>query len=176
MSGHNKWSQIKHKKAKTDGQKAKVFSKYSKLITVEVKKANGDKNAAGVRAMIERARAENVLNDVIDRAIKKATEVGGKEMESIIYETYGPGGCAIIIEALTDNKNKAAQEVKFILSGNGLTLASIGSATWAFEKKGSEWIPKTTIEVTDEDADLLGKLVEELEANDEVQDVFTNAE
>jgi len=176
MSGHNKWSQIKHKKEKTDGAKAKVFSKFAKIITVEARKSKGDKNAANVRAVIERARAENVTNDVIDRAVKKASEVGGAAMETIVYEAYGPGGCAMIIEALTDNKNKAAQEVKHILSKNGFALASQGSALWAFEKKDGRLTPTMTVDLSDADLELLENLVSELEDSDEVQEIFTNAE
>lgn len=176
MAGHNKWKQIKDKKAKTDGAKAKVYSKYSKLIANEAKAAKGDRNSPGLRAAIERAKAENVPNDVIDRAVKKATEAGAVAMEMITYEAYGPGGSAIIIQALTDNRNKAAQEVKHILSKNGFELASPGSATWAFEKAGIEYKPTTTVALEDADLELLSKLVEDLEANDEVQEVFTNAE
>ncbi|MCC7004551.1 YebC/PmpR family DNA-binding transcriptional regulator, partial [Candidatus Nomurabacteria bacterium] len=91
-------------------------------------------------------------------------------------EAYGPGGCAIIIEGLTDNRNKAAQEIKFILSTFGSSLAGIGSVTWAFEKKDMTWVPKTTIPLSDADLESLGKLVDALEENDEVQEVFTNAE
>ena len=176
MSGHNKWSQIKHKKAKTDGAKAKVFSKYSKLITSEARLAKGDRNAPGLRAAIERARAEDVTNDVIDRAVKKATETGGTAMEIITYEAYGPGGSAMIIEALTDNRNKAAQEVKHILSDNGFALAGIGSASWAFEKKEGTWKPTIMTELSDADITLLEKLISDLEDGDEIQEVFTNAE
>jgi len=176
MSGHNKWSQIKHKKAKTDGAKAKVYSKYSKLIASEARIAKGDKNSPGLRAAIERARAEDVTNDVIDRAVKKATEAGGATLETIVYEAYGPGGVAMIIEALTDNKNKAAQEVKHALSKNGFSLASIGSASWAFEKKEGKWNPTTTTELADADLSLLENLVSDLEECEEVQEVFTNAE
>ena len=176
MSGHNKWSQIKHKKEKTDGAKAKVFSKFAKIITVEARKSKGDKNAANVRAVIERARAENVTNDVIDRAVKKASETGGAAMETIVYEAYGPGGCAMIIEALTDNKNKAAQEVKHILSENGFSLAAPGSASWAFEKKEGHFVPTMTVELSDGDLELLEKLVNELEGSEEVQEIFTNAQ
>lgn len=176
MSGHNKWSQIKHKKAKTDGAKAKVYSKYSKLITSEARLAKGDRNAPGLRAAIERARSEDVTNDVIDRAVKKATETGGAAMETITYEAYGPGGCAMIIEALTDNRNKAAQEVKHILSTNGFSLAGIGSASWAFEKKENRWTPMMMTELSDTDIPLLERLVSDLEESDEVQEVFTNAE
>jgi transcriptional/translational regulatory protein YebC/TACO1 len=175
MSGHNKWSQIKHKKAKTDGAKSKVYSKYSKLISAEAQKVKGDKTAPSLRAIIDRARAEDVTNDVIERAIKKGGEPGAT-LEAITYEAYGPGGCAIIIEALTTNKNKAAQEVKHILSDNGYSLASIGSASWAFKREGAQWTAMTTVALEDEDLVLLEKLVDALENNEEVQDVFTNVE
>ena len=175
MSGHNKWSQIKHKKAKTDGAKSKLYSKYSKLISAEAQKVNGDRNSPSLRALIERAKAEDVTNDVIDRAVKKASEPGAA-LESITYEAYGPGGCAIIIEAFTQNKNKAAAEVKHILSANGYSLAAIGSASWAFTREGTEWKPSMTVELSDENLVLLEKLVNDLEDNEEVQDVFTNVE
>jgi YebC/PmpR family DNA-binding regulatory protein len=175
MSGHNKWSQIKHKKAKTDGAKSKIYSKYSKLISAEAQKSKGDKNAPALRALIERAKAENVTNDVIERAVKKASEPG-QHLESIMYEAYGPGGCAIMIEALTTNKNKAAQEVKHILTDNGFSLATPGSASWAFKREGITWIPSTTVDLEDTDLEALQKLVDALEANDEVQEVFTNVE
>ena len=175
MSGHNKWSQIKRQKEKTDGQKSKTFSKYGKLIAVEAKKAKGNREEAGLKAIIECAKAENMPNDNIERAIKKATD-NSVVMESVTYETYGPGGCAMIIEALTDNRNKAAQEIKFILSKYGFALAGIGAALWAFAKEGVVWKPTTTTALEETDIELLGKLVEELENNDEVQEVFTNAE
>ncbi len=176
MSGHNKWSQIKRQKAKTDGQKSKVFAKFAKIITQEAKKGGGNTSAPGLKAAIDRARAENMPNENIDRAIKKAT-TQATDLESITYESYGPGGCAIVIDALTDNRNKAAQEIKHILSDNGFELAGIGAATWAFEKTTTEgWVPKTTIPISEEDGALLEKLINDLEENDEVQDVYTNAE
>ena len=175
MSGHNKWSQIRRQKGITDAQKSKTFSKYARLLTVESKKAKGNREAPGLRAMIEKARAENMPNENIERAIKKATD-NSAVMEAITYESYGPGGCAMIIEALTDNRNKAAQEIKFILSKHGFELAGMGSATWAFAKEGVAWKPTTTVPLEEADLELLAKLVEELEDNDEVQEVFTNAE
>lgn len=175
MSGHNKWSQIKRQKEKTDGQKSKVFGKFAKLIALEAKKAGGNLTAPSLKAVVDRAKAENMPNDNIDRAIKRATE-SKTSMESITYEAYGPGGVAVIIEALTDNRNKAAQEVKHILSEHGATLASPGSASWAFTKEAIEWKPTTTIPLSEADLESLSKLVEALEENDEVQDVFTNAE
>jgi YebC/PmpR family DNA-binding regulatory protein len=176
MSGHNKWSKIKRQKEKTDAQKSKIFSKMVKLITVEAKKAGGNINSPGLKVAIEKAKAENVPNDNIERAIKKSTEAGAI-MEAITYEAYGPGGCAIIIETLTDNKNKASQEVKHILSKNGFTLAGMGSATWAFERNAEmEWIAKVTVPISEEDGEKLSVLVDELEECDEVQNVYTNAE
>ena len=180
MSGHNKWSQIKRQKEKTDAQKSKIFSKYAKLITQEAKKAKGNRDAAGLRAAVEKAKAENMPNDNIERAVKKGTGTDAGTMESIAYESYGPGGCAIIIEAMTDNRNKAAQEIKHILSKNGSELAAVGSATWAFTKNppGSEikWTPNMPVTLSDEDGAKLVALIEELEENDEVQGVYTNAD
>ncbi|HEY9481055.1 MAG TPA: YebC/PmpR family DNA-binding transcriptional regulator [Candidatus Paceibacterota bacterium] len=175
MSGHNKWSQIKHKKAKTDGAKSKLYSKYSKLISAEAQKVKGDRNSPSLRALIERAKSEDVTNEVIERAVKKASEPGAT-LESITYEAYGPGGCALMIEALTASKNKAAQEVKHILSEHGFQLATPGSASWAFKREGTSWIPTSTMPLEDADLEILEKLVEELEANEEVQEVFTNVE
>lgn len=175
MSGHNKWSQIKHKKAKTDKAKSKLYSKYSKLISAEARVVKGDRTAASLRAIIDRAKAEDVTSDVIERAVKKASEPGAA-LEAITYEAYGPGGCAIIIEALTTNKNKAAQEVKHILSDNGTSLAAPGSASWAFIREGTNWKPTMTVDLEDADLESLGKLVDALEESDEVQEVFTNVE
>jgi len=176
MSGHNKWSKIKRQKGETDAQKSKIYGKMVRLITVEAKKAGGNINSPGLKSIIERARAANVPKDNIERAIKKFSD-SGASMESITYETYGPGGCAIVIDVLTDNHNKAAQEIKLILSKHGHVLAAIGSATWAFtHTPGSGWIAQTTIPLSDEDGEKLGELVDELEENDEVQEVYTNAE
>jgi YebC/PmpR family DNA-binding regulatory protein len=176
MSGHNKWSKIKRQKEKTDAQKSKIFGKMVKLITVEAKKAGGNIASPGLKSAIDRAKAANVPNDNIERAIKKFSE-GGAAMEAITYEAYGPGGCAMVIEALTDNRNKAAQEIKFILSKNGYALAGMGAATWAFTRMPDmTWEAQSTIPLSDEDGEKLDKLIDELEENDEVQDVYTNAE
>ncbi len=175
MAGHNKWAQIKRQKGKTDAQKSKAFSKFSRLITVEAKKVGGDKNSPTLKAIIDRARAINMPNDSIDRAVKKSTD-NSTVMESAMYEAYGPGGCALIIDTLTDNKNKAVQEIKHILSRNGYELAGMGAASWAFEKSAEGWKPNTTMELADEDVAKLDQLITELEENDDVQAVYTNAE
>ena len=176
MSGHNKWSQIKHRKGAVDALKSKTFTKIVRLLNMEAKKADGNVNSPGLKAAIEKARAENMPRENIERAIKKASIDDNSKLETITYEAYGPGGCAIIIESLTDNRNKASAEIKHILSVHELTLAGIGAAAWAFEKNGTSWIPKTKIPLSPEDSAKLQEIVEELDQNDEVQEVFTNAE
>lgn len=176
MAGHNKWSKIKNKKAVTDAVKSKIFSKMAKLISTASRQTGGDKSSPILRAAIDKAREYNMPSDNIERAIKKGFGADAESLEQIVYEAYGPGGSAIIIEALTANKNKAAQEIKFTLSKHGYSLAAPGSASWAFTKDGSEWRPNTTIPVSGDDAEVLGKIIEELEDNDEVQEVYTNAD
>jgi YebC/PmpR family DNA-binding regulatory protein len=174
MSGHNKWSQIKRTKGASDAKRSQAFGKLSRMISTQVKIAKGDKNATAVLAAIEKARAADMPNDTIERAISKATEA--RELETILYEAYGPGGVGIIILALTDNRNKAAQEIRHILSKNGFALGAIGSVMWGFAKENNELKPTLTIPLSDEDYELLEKLVDELEASDEVQEIITNAE
>ncbi len=176
MSGHNKFSKIKHQKAANDSKKSKVFGKLVRFITVEAKKAGGNLKSPGLALAIEKAKKENMPNDTIERAVKKATTDNSATMENITYESYGPGGIAILIEALTDNRNKAAQEIKAILARHGSELASPGSASWAFTKSPEGIVPTTTMPLEDADIEKLHALVEELEENDEVQDVYTNAE
>lgn len=176
MSGHNKFSKIKHLKAKNDAQKSAHFGKLVRLITTEAKKSSGNLTSPGLAGAIEKARKENMPNDTIDRAIKKATTDNSASMENIIYEAYGPGGVAILIEALTGNRNKAAQEIKHILSVHEIALAAPGSASWAFHKVGHEWQPTSTMPLEDADVEKLSTLVTDLEACEEVQEVFTNAE
>jgi transcriptional/translational regulatory protein YebC/TACO1 len=174
MSGHNKWSKVKNKKAVTDARKGKIYTKMAKLISVELKKANGDAKATNVLAIVKKARENNVPNENIERALKKNDNA--VQMESIVYEAYGPGGVALIIEALTDNRNKAAGEIKHILVENGSALAAPGSASWAFNKTIEGYLPNTMVEISEEDGLKLDKLIEELEDNDEVQEIYTNAE
>lgn len=176
MSGHNKFSKIKHLKAKNDAQKSKIYTKLVRIISVEAKKSGGNLSSPGLVAAMEKARKENMPNDTIERAIKKATSDNSAAMETILYEAYGPGGVAILIEAVTDNRNKASQEIRTILSRHNISLASPGSAAWAFQKGPEGWQPTSTLPLVQGDIELLTKVVEELEENDEVQDVFTNAE
>lgn len=176
MSGHNKWSKIKHKKAASDAQKSKVFSKHAQLIAYESKKASGDINAPGLRAAIEKAKKDNMPSDNITRAIKKGAGSDAGSMEIVTYEAYGPGGVALVIEGITDNKNRTGAEVKHALSEAGLELAAPGSALWAFAKEGAEWKANATVPVSPEDGEKLSSLIDAIEDLDDIQAVFTNAE
>ncbi len=176
MSGHSKWAQIKRQKGAEDAKKSKVFGKLGSLIATEARKANGDVNSPGLRMLIEKAKKENMPKDTIERAVKKGAGGEAETMEALTYEGYGPGGCALIIEAFTGNRNKAAQEIKHILAKNGGSLAAQGAASWAFTKTNDEWVPNMTMPLSDNDGAILSTIIEELEANDEVQDVYTNAD
>jgi YebC/PmpR family DNA-binding regulatory protein len=173
MAGHSKWAKLKHTKGKTDAQKSKAFSKLVRFISVEAKKAKGDRTAPGLRAAIEKARAANMPSDNIDRAIDKASSSG--ELEQVVYEAYGPGGVAVIVEGYTDSRNRTTQEVKHLLSLHGGALASQGAASWAFNRVDGKLEATTTVEVNDEDGTRLGELVDALEDHDDVSEVYTNA-
>lgn len=176
MSGHNKWTQIKRQKEKTDAAKSRTFSKFAKLIADEARKSGGNRDATGLKTAIERARAANMPSDNIERAIKKAAGPDARALEAVLYEAYGPGGVALIIEGLTDNRNRTAQEVKHLLSEHGGNLAGPGAAAWAFQKTVEGWSAQTTVPVEDDALAQLETLVDKLEASDDIQSVYTNAE
>lgn len=174
MAGHSKWAKLKHTKGKTDAQKAKLFSKLVRFITIELKKAKGDRTAAGVRAAVEKAKAANMPGDNIERALAKAE--GGAEMEPVVYEAYGPGGCAMVIEGYTDSRNRTSQELKHLLSLHGGSLANPGAAMWAFQKNTEGKLePLSPIELSDEDAQKMAALSDALEEHDDVSEVYTSA-
>ncbi len=176
MSGHSKWAQIKRQKGSEDAKRSKVFSKLASLIAQESKRARGDVNSPSLRAVIEKAKKENMPKDTIERAVKKGASAEMGELYEVLYEAYGPGGCAIIIEGLTDSKNRSASEIKHLLSERSATFAAQGAASWAFKKEGGEWVPQTTIPLSEEDGTNLSALIEELEERDDVQTVYTNGD
>ena len=176
MSGHNKWSKIKRQKGANDASRSNMWGKLSRRITVESKAVGGDTNSPSLRAAIDAAKAVNMPKDTIARAVAKGVSTDANDLEAITYEAYGPGGAAIVISTLTDNRNRTAQEIKHLLTKNGIALAAPGSATWAFEKTNDGYTPKTTVKLGEEDDATLMKLMEAIDDHDDVQDVFTNAE
>ena len=138
MSGHSKWHSIKHKKGATDAKRGKLFTKFIKEITVAARTGGGDPDAnARLRKAILDAKAGNMPNDTIDRAVRRGTGAeDGVTYDEITYEGYGPGGVAMLIEAMTDNRNRTVAEIRHIFSKNGGNLGESGSVGWLFEKKG----------------------------------------
>jgi len=238
MSGHSKWATIKRKKGAADAKRGKIFTKLIKEITIAARQGGGD--PAGnprLRLAIDNAKAANMPADNIDRAIKKATgELEGVSYVELMYEGYGPGGVAILVEVATDNKNRTVAEVRHIFSKMGGSMGESGSVAWMFERKGIisikrdgkseddvmeivldagaddmqteedifevttslesfetvrktlldksleienaslEWIAKNTLAIGGEDAEKVVKIIESLEDNDDVQNVFSNAD
>jgi YebC/PmpR family DNA-binding regulatory protein len=138
MSGHNKWASIKHKKGANDAKRGKIFTKLIKEITVAARMGGGDVNGnPRLRAAVLAARAENMPKDNIERGIKKGTgELEGVNYEESLYEGYGPGGAAVLVESLSDNKNRSVAEIRHIFSKNGGSLGTSGCVAWMFKKKG----------------------------------------
>lgn len=177
MSGHSKWSQIKRQKSVTDAARSRVFSRYARLITLESKKAQGVLSTPGLSVAIARAKAANMPKDNIERAIAKGTSKDSGNLEHVVYEAYGPGGVAILVEALTDSKNRTTQEVKHLLSLKKVELAAPGAASWAFTKTSDKYAPnEPLIEITGTDEKSLSAILEALDEHDDVQRIFTNAQ
>jgi YebC/PmpR family DNA-binding regulatory protein len=148
MSGHSKWSTIKRKKGAADAKRGKVFTKIIKEIMVAARFGGGDVNAnPRLRTAVLAAKAENMPRDNIDRAIKKGTgELEGVNYEELSYEGYGPGGVAIILEVLTDNKNRTVADIRHIFSKQNGTLGETGCVSWMFEKKGLMTLDKKGVD------------------------------
>ncbi|MDD2388491.1 MAG: YebC/PmpR family DNA-binding transcriptional regulator [Desulfobacterales bacterium] len=148
MSGHNKWSSIKHKKGAADAKRGKVFTKLIKEITVAARSGGGDPDAnPRLRSAILAAKSENMPKDNIERAVKKGTgELDGVTYEEANYEGYGPGGAAVLIESLTDNKNRAVADIRYIFNKAGGNMGENGCVSWMFDKKGYLEFEKSAVE------------------------------
>ncbi|MDD5952977.1 MAG: YebC/PmpR family DNA-binding transcriptional regulator [Oscillospiraceae bacterium] len=176
MSGHSKWNNIKRKKEKTDGAKAKVFTKIGRELAVAVKQGGGPDPSSNstLKALIAKAKAANMPNDNIDRCIKKAAGEGeGDNYESIVYEGYGPCGVAVIVEALTDNRNRTAGDVRHYFDKFGGNLGTNGCVSFMFQKKGVLVVEK---EGRDEDQvmeDSLEAGASDFQADEDVFEIYT---
>lgn len=176
MSGHSKWSTIKHKKGKADAKRGQIFTKLAKYIAVASREGGSDPEMnAKLKEAIVKAKAANMPNENIDRAVKKgAGELQGSVYEEITYEGYGPGGVAVIIETLTDNKNRTAGDVRHALDKNGGNLGTSGCVGFLFTKKGQIMIEKT--DDIDEEALMMLALdagAEDIETADEGYEITT---
>jgi YebC/PmpR family DNA-binding regulatory protein len=147
MSGHSKWSQIKHKKANTDAKKGKSFTKIVKEITVAARSGGDPDGNPRLRLAIDKAKEVNMPSENIKKAIMKGTgELPGVNYEEVIYEGYGPGGAAVLMDVLTDNKNRTVSEIRHILSKNGGNLGESGCVAWIFDKRGYILVDKAKVD------------------------------
>ena len=175
MSGHSKWNNIKRKKEKTDGAKAKIFTKVGREISVAVREGGSDPNNNGkLRDLIAKANSLNVPNDNIQRIIKKAEGLDKTEFEAITYEGYGPGGIAMMVETLTDNRNRTAADMRHYFDKNGGNLGAMGCVSYLFTKKGM-----IVLDLEDKDADqammdALDAGAEDFDAGEDMAQVTTD--
>lgn len=177
MAGHSKWSNIKHKKEKTDAQRGKIFTKLGREIAVAVKEGGSDPESnSRLRDAIAKARSANMPNDNIQRSIKRASgELGSVTYDEVIYEGYGPNGVAVIVEALTDNRNRTASEIRHIFDRSGGSLGATGCVAWMFDRKGVIIVENN--DDLDEEALIMDALeagAEDVEDSDEIIEIFTD--
>ncbi|MEI6266346.1 MAG: YebC/PmpR family DNA-binding transcriptional regulator [bacterium] len=179
MSGHSKWASIKHKKAITDSKKGKEFTKAAANITIAAKQGGGDaKMNFSLRLAIDKAKSVNMPSSNIERAIKKGTgELGGAAPEELLYEGYAIAGVAILVETLTDNRNRTGPEIKAIFSKNGGSLAETGSVAYLFDKKGEIIIVNKNQKIGKEDLEMIiiDSGADDFEENEEVAVVYTKS-
>lgn len=166
MSGHSKWSQIRHKKALTDKKRGQLFSRILKLITIAARKGADPKSNAVLAQAIEKAKAMNMPNDNIERAIKKVSDKSQEQLDELAIEAIGPGGVPLKIKAITDSRNRTISEIKKILTDNGAKMVQPGSISWMFDQ------PTPKIDLPSQEA--VDKLFEALNDHDDVEDVISN--
>lgn len=143
---------------------------------MESRKAGGNLASASLLAMIARAKADSMPKENIDRAVAKGAGTNGTALVEVMYEAFGPGGTAILITTITDNNNRTAPEIRSIFTKAGLALGGPGSASWAFTKTDDGYVPMNPMDLSDEDGEKLADLIEKLEEQEDVQDIFTTAD
>lgn len=180
MSGHSKWSNIQGRKNAQDAKRGKIFQKISREIYMAAKAGDPDPaNNPALRLVIDKAKAANMPNDNVERAIKKATSSGvGENYDEVVYEGYGPGGVAILIQALTDNKNRTSTNVRVALTRNGGNMAEAGAVSYMFDRKGYIAIERKGLDKSEDDMfeEVLEAGAEELQTSAEVFEIYTAPE
>jgi YebC/PmpR family DNA-binding regulatory protein len=172
MSGHSKWSQIKHKKGATDQKRGLLFSKLLKAVSVAAKENPDPQFNPRLRTTIQTARDANVPNENIERAITRSSEE--KNLEEVVLEAYGPEKSALVVLGITDSRNRTIAEVRHLMEKLGLKPAEQGSVLWSFEKTQGEWKPKFTQLLSDATKQKVQEIVSSLEEHPDVQKVITN--
>lgn len=180
MAGHSRWAQIKHKKALTDVKRGQLFSKTIREITVAAREGgpHAESNPR-LRAALERARSAGLPKDNVERALARASGKGsGADLQEFLYEVIGPGGAYVLVEGITDNKNRTLADIKQTLSKHDAKLVTPNSLLWSFEKvwtgEGRDYRPKTAVKMSEGEKEKLTALLDELLEQDDVQEVYTN--
>jgi YebC/PmpR family DNA-binding regulatory protein len=173
MSGHSKWAQIKRKKEVTDKKRGQIFSKLLRAISIAAQKDPNPNYNPNLKAAVDRAREANTPQDNIERAIKKSSEA--KDIKEVLFEAYGPEAIAFLIQAQTDNSNRTVAEVKKILNNHGGKWASPGSVMWVFEKTVDGYQSKFPQNVSREAKERIIKLMEALDDQDDITEIYTSA-
>jgi YebC/PmpR family DNA-binding regulatory protein len=180
VAGHSKWANIKRKKARVDAERGKAFTKVSRELLIAAREGGPDpEENFRLRLAIEKARAANMPNDSIQRSIKRGSgELGGESLEEVTYEGYGPGGVAILVSAMTDNRNRSASDIRHVFSKNGGNLGETGCVAWMFQKKGLIVVNLDEISMSeDEFVDLaIESGAEDYESDDTTIEVYTEPE
>jgi len=178
MSGHSKWHSIKHKKMATDAKRGKIFTKLIREIMMAAKTGGGNPDTnPRLRMVIEKAKSLNMPNDNIQRAIKKGLgEEGGVQLEQVTYEGYAPGGVAVFVEVLTDNKNRSASEIRAIFSRHNGNLGGAGSVAWLFERKGVITVKREGVKEDELLEIILDAGAEDMKAEDDTYEIITSPE
>lgn len=186
MSGHSKWSTIKHKKAANDAKRSANFSKMAKAIIIEAGHGGGDLGTNyTLRTLVEKAKGLNMPKDKIEIAIKKGTGElkEGVQLEELLVEGFGPGGVALLIKAITDNRNRTISEIKHLMGQYEAKFTGDNSVRWMFKQKlqeneegdkTMEWVPQNTVKPSEEDLKKLKNLYEALGDHDDVQEIYSN--
>ncbi|MCC5889659.1 MAG: YebC/PmpR family DNA-binding transcriptional regulator [Alkalibacterium sp.] len=179
MAGHSKWSNIQHRKGAQDEKRGKIFQKLSKEIYQAAKDGGGDPETnAALRLAVDKAKSNNMPNDNIDRAIKRATDAGqGADYKEVLYEGYGPSGIAVLVYALTDNLNRSSTNIRVAFDRNGGSMGEKGTVNYMFDRKGYIAISRENLELSEDDMlmHVLEAGGEDLETSDEVFEIYTEA-
>jgi YebC/PmpR family DNA-binding regulatory protein len=180
MAGHSKWANIKHRKSKQDAQRGKIFTKLAREIMVAARQGGGDPSANfRLRIAIEKAKEANLPNDNINRAIQKG--IGGSDgenYEEVVYEGYGPGGVAVTLNIMTNNRNRTAGDMRYIFSKHGGNMGETGCVSWMFEKKGYLMLKKEELNMSEDDLLIIGLEAgaEDIKFEDDMVEIFTTLE
>lgn len=175
MSGHSKWSQIRHKKGLTDRKRGQIFSKLAKMITIAAKDGSDPQTNSKLKTAVEKAKELNLPKENIERAIRRAGEKDKAQLQTLVIEAIGPLNIVILTKVVTDNKNRTIAEIKNVLSGNNFKMVPSGSLLWQFNRAGQDFVPKTPIGIDEEMKIKLKEVFEKLDEQDDVEEIYSNA-